>query len=149
MDLFVFIVFGCNSIMCMECLHGWVHEGCSGKLKRSNVDFHCRRCLEKSPVVLALMREVEIEPNVKLKCVPKFCYLGVTFGAGGGVEEAARVRCAMAKFKELSPILTAHGASYRIKGKQLVSRVSWLKGLKHVQWRLKICLKRAECMILI
>ena len=29
-------------------------------------------------------------------CVPKFCYLGDTYGSGGGVEEAvrARVRCA-------------------------------------------------------
>ena len=37
----------------------------------------------------------------------------VHLGAGGGVEEAARarVRCAWAKFKELSPILTARGAS--------------------------------------
>ena len=35
------------------------------------------------------------------------------------MEEAARarVRCAWAKFKELSPILTAQGASYGIKGK--------------------------------
>ena len=35
------------------------------------------------------------------------------------MEEAARarVRCAWAKFKELSPILTARGAAYRIKGK--------------------------------
>ena len=35
------------------------------------------------------------------------------------MEEAARarVRCAWAKFKELSPILIARGASYRIKGK--------------------------------
>ena len=35
------------------------------------------------------------------------------------MEEAARVRlrCAWAKFQELSPILTAHGASYHIKGK--------------------------------
>ena len=59
------------------------------------------------------------EANVELECVPKFCYLGDTLGAGGGVEEAARarVRCAWAKFKELSPILTAWGASYRIKGK--------------------------------
>ena len=42
----------------------------------------------------------------------------VTLGAEG-VEEAtrARVRCAWAKFKELSPILTARGASYRLKGK--------------------------------
>ena len=35
------------------------------------------------------------------------------------MEEAARarVRCAWAKFKELSPILTARGALYCIKGK--------------------------------
>ena len=35
------------------------------------------------------------------------------------MEEAARarVRCAWAKFKELSPILTAQGASYWIKKK--------------------------------
>ena len=48
-----------------------------------------------------------------------FCYLGDTLGVGGGAEEAARarVRCACAKFKELSPILTARGASYRIKVK--------------------------------
>ena len=60
-----------------------------------------------------------IEPNVKLECVSKFCYLGDTLGAGKGVEGAARarVRCAWAKFKELSPILTAWDASYRIKGK--------------------------------
>ena len=94
-------------------------NGISGKLK-SNVEFHCRRCLEgKHGLFPVLLKEVVIEPDVKLECVPKFCYLGDTLGAGGGVEEAARarVRCAWAKFKELSPILTARGASYRIKGK--------------------------------
>ena len=66
-----------------------------------------------------LQKEVVIEPNVKLECVPKFCYLGDTHGARGGVDEAARarVRCAWAKFKELSPILTVGGASHRKKGK--------------------------------
>ena len=66
-----------------------------------------------------LLKEVVTEPNVKLECVPKFCYLGVTLGAGGCWEEVARarVRCAWAKFKELSPILTTRGASYRIKEK--------------------------------
>ena len=66
-----------------------------------------------------MQREVEIEPNVDLECVSKFCYLGDTLGAGGGTNEAARarVRCAWAKFKELSPILTALGASYHMKGK--------------------------------
>ena len=40
-------------------------------------------------------------------------------GAGGDMEEAARARarCDWAKFKQLSPILTAQGASYRMKGK--------------------------------
>ena len=96
----------------MEC-HRWVHKRCScvsGRLK-SNDDFHCRRCLEGENGLFqsVLLKEVVIEPNVKLECVPKFCYLGDTLGAGGGVEEAAkaRVRCAWAKFKELSPILTA------------------------------------------
>ena len=110
-----------NSIFCVEC-HRWVHNRCSGisgKLK-SNADFHCRRCLEGEIGLFqsVLLKEVVIEPNVKLECVPKFCYLGDTLEAGG-VEEAARarVRCAWAKFKELSPILTARGASYRIKGK--------------------------------
>ena len=28
-------------------------------------------------------REVEIEPTVRLECVPKFCYLGDTLGAEG------------------------------------------------------------------
>ena len=47
-----------------------------------------------------------------------FCYLGDTLGAGG-VDEAARARvqCAWAKFKELSTILTACGASYYMEGK--------------------------------
>ena len=72
-----------------------------------------------------LLKEVVIGPNVELECVPKFCYLGDTLGAGGGVEEAARarVRCAWAKFKELSPILTTQGASYGIKGKIYKARV--------------------------
>ena len=43
---------------------------------------------------------------------------GCTLGAGGVGEAArARVRCARAEFKKLSPILAAHGASYHIKGK--------------------------------
>ena len=67
--------------------------------------------MEGNHVQSVLLKEVVI--------VPKFCYLGDTLGAAGGVEEAARarVRCAWAKFKELSPILAARGASYRIKGK--------------------------------
>ena len=46
--------------------------------------------------IFIISNEVEIEPNVKLECVTKFCYLGDTLGAGVGVDEAARagVRCA-------------------------------------------------------
>ena len=78
-----------NSIRCVECLR-WVHKRCSGisgKLK-SNVDFHCRRCLEGENGLCqtVLLKEVVIEPNVKLGCVPKFCYLGDTLGAGAGFE---------------------------------------------------------------
>ena len=73
-----------------------------------------------------LLKEVVIEPNVKLECVPKFCCMGDTLGVGG-VEEAAgaRVRCAWAKIKELSPILTARGdhTAYRERYTRLVSRV--------------------------
>ena len=54
------------------------------------------------------------------KFVVPFCYLGNTLGAGGGVEEAARarVRCAWAKFKELSLILgciTPHKVDWACK----------------------------------
>jgi hypothetical protein len=94
---------GDNAILCTEC-NRWVHKRCSGisgKLK-SNVDFHCKRCVEGENGLLqsVLLKEVVIEPNVRFECVPKFCYLGDTLGAGGGVEEAARarVRCAWAKF---------------------------------------------------
>ena len=84
-----------NSIRCVECLR-WVHKRCSGisgKLK-SNTDFHCRRCLEGENDLYqsVMLKEVVIEPNVKLECATKFCYLGDTFGAGGGAEEAARAR---------------------------------------------------------
>ena len=38
------------------------------------------------------LKEVVIEPNVKLECVPMFCYMGNTLGAGGSEDEAARAR---------------------------------------------------------
>src|SRR3989442_793581 len=48
-----------------------------------------------------------------------FCYLGDVIGKGGGAEEAsrARVRCAWGKFRNLRMLLTARGASLRVKGK--------------------------------
>ena len=111
---------GDNSIKCVAC-HKWVHKRCSGISGRLGyvADFRCRRCLDGDSAQVVLSSEVELEPGVKVECVSKFCYLGDTLGSGGGVVEAARarVRCAWAKFKELSPILTVRGASYRIRGR--------------------------------
>ena len=57
--------------------------------------------------VQLVSREVVIEPKVKLRYILKFCYLFDTLGAGRGVKEAvkARMRCAWANFKDISPIL--------------------------------------------
>ena len=106
------------SIKCVAC-HKRIHKRCSGISGRLRyvADLRCRRCLNGDSAQVVLLSEVELDPGVKVECVPKFCYLGDTLGSGGGVMEVARarVRCAWAKFKELSPILTVHGVSYRIK----------------------------------
>src|SRR3989441_6475972 len=54
----------------------------------------------------------------ELEVVDKFCYLGDVIGKGGSAEEAsrARVRCAWGKFRDLRRLLTARGASLRVKG---------------------------------
>ena len=62
------------------------------------VDFHCRRCLEGENGLFqsVLLKEVVIEPNVKLECVPKFYYLGDTLGAGkrgGGSSKGQSEMC--------------------------------------------------------
>ena len=136
---------GDNSIRCVECLR-WVHKRCSGisgKLK-SNVDFHYRRCLEGEHGLFqsVLLKEVVIEPNVKLECVPKFCYLGDTLGAGGGVDEAARarVRCAWLSSRSYCPFWRPVVRRIAWRGRFLgpVSRACWYMGLRHGQWRLTI-----------
>ena len=112
--------------------------------------------MEEGPAKTVSHREVEIEPYVKLECVPKFCFLVDTLVAGGGVDEAARarVRCAWAKFKELSPILTARGASYysyRMKGKIFRPCVQSLLTYGTETWAMKAenlhSLERAERMM--
>ena len=57
--------------------------------------------------------------NDRMEVVEKFCYLGDVIGKGGGAEESsiARVRCAWRKFMDLKMLLTARGASSRVKGK--------------------------------
>ena len=63
---------GCNSIMCVAC-HRRVHKGCSGisGRLRNSADLYCRRCSFQEVV----LRKVEIEPGVRVECLPKFCYL--------------------------------------------------------------------------
>ena len=57
-------------------------------------------------------------PAKKYGSNPHFFWAGDATAGEGVVEAArARVRCAWAKFKELSPILTVRGASYHIKGR--------------------------------
>ena len=64
-------------------------------------------------------RQFVLGAREELEVVDKFCYLGDVIGKGGGAEEAsrARVRCAWGKFRDLRMLLTARGASLRVKGK--------------------------------
>ena len=130
---------GDNSIKCVA-RHRWVHKRCSGISGRLGyvADFRCRRCLDVWMVTaqVVLSSEVELEPGVKVECVSKFCYLGDTLGSGGGVVEVARarVRCAWAKFKELSPILTVRGAAMKADDLRSLERtermmVRWMCGV--------------------
>ena len=75
---------GKNSILCVKCLKRVPKRcsGISGKLK-SNVDFHCL-----FPV--SFVERGVIEPNVKLECVPKFCYR-VTHLVQEGQEDLKRM----------------------------------------------------------
>src|SRR6059036_14178 len=80
-----------NALQCTSCKK-WIHKKCSGvmgRLKKGG-DFKCRNCS-----------------------------VGDVIGKGGGAEEAsrARVRCAWGKFRDLRMLLTARGASLRVKGK--------------------------------
>ena len=65
------------------------------------------------------VRQFVLGAREELEVVDKFCYLGDVIGKGGGAEEAsrARVRCAWGKFRDLRRLLTARGASLRVKGK--------------------------------
>jgi len=109
-----------NSIQCTAC-RVWIHKRCSGVTGKLTgvVGYTSTRCVDGIPVDSVGMKEVFIGQNDKLECVEKLCYLGDMIGSGGGSEDAVRekVRCAWARFKELSPILTARGASLTVKGK--------------------------------
>ena len=102
-----------------------MYSGVEGRLQVV-VDFHCRKCGDCDITSRVERTEIEIDVTDKLECVEQFCYLGDMTGAGGGVEDASRVRnrCAWAKFRELAPILTSRGASLAVKGKVYKACVS-------------------------
>src|SRR3954469_18601386 len=89
-----------------------------GQVKEGG-DFKCRNCSEGGVKVVDEVRQFVLGAREELEVVDKFCYLGDVIGKGGGAEEAsrARVRCAWGKFRDLRMLLTARGASLRVKGK--------------------------------
>ena len=93
-----------------------------------------------------------LSSGTSVDCV-EFCYLGDMLSSGVGAGEASRVRvrCAWKKFRELSPILTARGASLTLKGKiySAYIRSSMIYGSE--TWPMKVDdkqrLERAERMM--
>ena len=60
-----------------------------------------------------------ITPDNNLDIGDSFCYLGDTIGAGGGCDLSivTRIRCAWGNFRELLPLLTSRGVSFKNCGK--------------------------------
>ena len=83
------------------------------------VNCMCRNCTEGGAKVVDEVKQFVLGNNDKIEVVEKFCYFGDVIGKGGSAQESsiARVRCAWGKFMELKILLTARGASLRIKGK--------------------------------
>lgn len=146
---------GSNSINCTGCKQ-WVHKKCSGLTGSLNVvGFKCSRCIHGDAREAAEERKgIEIDSDGNVECVGKFCYLGDMIGSGGGAEEAsrARVRCAWAKFRELSPLLAARGASLKVKGKLYSMYVQCVMMYGSETWAMKVedmqRLERAEKMMM-
>ena len=69
-----------------------------------------------------------------------FCCLGDVIGKGGGAEESsmARVRCAWRKFMDLKMLLTARGASLRVKGKIYRACVQRVLVYGRETWAMKV-----------
>ena len=84
---------GQNSIVCTK-YKKWVHKKCSGvKAKLTGiVNFQCSKCLKGGLTPNLAAKGFKLDVDVELESVDKFCYLGDMIGAGGGVEEATRVR---------------------------------------------------------
>jgi len=101
-----------------------------------------------------LLEEVSLGTDGNMECVNKFRHLGDMIGTDGGAEEAsrARVRSAWAKFKELTPVLTARGASLKVKGKVYKACVQRVLVYSSETWPVKVedmqRLERTERMMI-
>src|SRR2546425_7725605 len=109
-----------NSICCTFCKK-WIHRRCSGVVENLEklVGFKCRNCSRGDMNVVDGAKQFEVGTSDELEVVEKFCYLGDVIGKRGGAEESSRVRvrCAWGKFMDFKMLLTARGASLRVKGK--------------------------------
>src|SRR5258708_37311609 len=85
----------------------------------------CRKCWGGGGKAVEKTKQLELGTSDKIEVVEKFCYLGDVIEKGGGAEESsrARVRCAWGKFRDLKMLLTARGASLRVKGNIYIERV--------------------------
>src|SRR6478609_1336415 len=103
--------------------------------------FQCDRCTGKSDSSekVATKESTQVQQDIELERVHKFCYLGDMIGAEGGAGDAvrARVKGAWAAFRELYPILTVSGTPLRMKGrlysacvrsKMVYGGETWLSG---------------------
>ena len=119
---------GRNSIQCTKC-DGWVHKRCSGvkgSLSRASASFVCNTCKRGTTRGRSENDDddddddddVDLGGGVSFGKVKKFCYLGDMMNGEGGANSATitRMRCAWAKFRELSGILTAKEVSLKLKG---------------------------------
>src|SRR6267154_2933322 len=111
---------GVNSICCGSCKK-WIHKRCSGVVGNIEkiVNFMSRNCAAGGVKVVDELKQFVLGNGDKVEVVEQFCYLGDVIEKGGSAEESsrARVRCAWEKFMELKMLLTARGASLRVKGK--------------------------------
>ena len=65
-----------------------------------------------------LLKVLLIRFDKKVKYMDKFCYLGDKIGAAARTEEAvwARIGYALAKLRELAPVLASRGISLKVNG---------------------------------
>src|SRR5437867_2853846 len=109
---------GGNCICCTACKK-WIHGRCSGVVGdlAKVQDFKCRNCSGGGRKVVDGVRQFVLGAREELEVVDKFCYLGDVIGKGGGAEEASRARVRCAWGRDLRGLLTARGASLKVKRK--------------------------------